>query len=358
MWLPRGLLTRAWHRALTGDAADAKSDLNEACEIAERGPMPLYQADILLTRARLFGRTKDAGGRMNEDEYPWGSAREDLAEARRLIEKHGYHRRDEELADAEAALREWEKAQPQVATQPETKPMSTEPQVVFISYSHDSDEHRERVLGLSERLRQDGFDTQLDRYVNGAPAEGWPRWMLDRLDEAAFVLVVCTETYYRRFRGHEQPDRGKGVDWEGALITQEIYDACSRTLKFVPVLFDAAHGNFIPEPLRSITHYTLNSDANYKSLCEFLNGVAGVEPGPLGTPTPKSRRQASPLTFGGTANETQSEATSPAVRMWQEKLEFLLVEEAKATEAAAKFKIQQDIKEAREKILELSEGNP
>jgi len=66
--------------------------------------MPLYQADILLTRARLFGRTKDEAARMKEDEYPWGSAREDLAEARRLIEKHGYHRRDEELEDAEAVI--------------------------------------------------------------------------------------------------------------------------------------------------------------------------------------------------------------------------------------------------------------
>jgi hypothetical protein len=28
---------------------------------------------------------------------------------------------------------------------------------VFISYSHDSVEHRERVLALSERLRKDGI---------------------------------------------------------------------------------------------------------------------------------------------------------------------------------------------------------
>ena len=61
--------------------------------------MPLYLADILLTRSRLFGRARERG------QYPWGSPREDLAEARRLIEKHGYHRRDEELADAEATLR-------------------------------------------------------------------------------------------------------------------------------------------------------------------------------------------------------------------------------------------------------------
>ena len=95
------------------------------------------------------------------------------------------------------------------------------------------------MLGLSERLRGDGIETSLDRYVSGTPEQGWPRWMLDELDWAQYVLVVCTATYYRRFRGHETPGVGKGVDWEGALITQEIYDARSATTKFVPVLFDA-----------------------------------------------------------------------------------------------------------------------
>ena len=106
---------------------------------------------------------------------------------------------------------------------------------VFISYSHDSDEHRAWVLALSERLRKDGIETLLDQYLNGSPPQGWPRWMLDQLDAADAVLVVCTETYYRRFRGHEEPGKGKGVDWEGALITQQLYDSRSRSLKFVPV---------------------------------------------------------------------------------------------------------------------------
>jgi hypothetical protein len=48
--------------------------------------MPLFQADILLHRARLF-RDRDA-----------------LAQARALIDRHGYHRRDDELRDAEAAF--------------------------------------------------------------------------------------------------------------------------------------------------------------------------------------------------------------------------------------------------------------
>jgi tetratricopeptide (TPR) repeat protein len=103
--LPRGLLTRAWLRFFSGARTgheSAQSDLNEAWEIAERGPMPLFMADIRLHRARLFGLSKDRPAT-----YPWTSTswQADLAEARRLIAKHGYGRRKEELEDAEAAAR-------------------------------------------------------------------------------------------------------------------------------------------------------------------------------------------------------------------------------------------------------------
>ena len=169
---------------------------------------------------------------------------------------------------------------------------------VFISYSHDSDEHRSQVLALSERLRRDGIETSLDQYVNGTPTEGWPRWMLNQLDAANFVLIVCTQTYYRRFRGQEEPGKGKGVDWEGALITQSIYDSRSRTLKFVPVFLSGPVEDWIPEPLRSGTHYALTSEDAYGRLYDFLLEQAGVEPGPLGAFKTKPRRKGTALTFG------------------------------------------------------------
>jgi hypothetical protein len=53
--LPRGLLTRALWRAASGDFSCAREDLDEAFEIAERGPMRLFLADIHLSRARLLG---------------------------------------------------------------------------------------------------------------------------------------------------------------------------------------------------------------------------------------------------------------------------------------------------------------
>ncbi len=85
-YIPLGLITRAWLLHQEGNSDAARSDLDEAQEIAEQGPMPLFLADTALLRARLFGD------------------RAALAEARRLIEKHGYGRRREELADLAADL--------------------------------------------------------------------------------------------------------------------------------------------------------------------------------------------------------------------------------------------------------------
>ena len=104
----RALLTRAWLQSLSGPRTgpeSAQSDLDEAWEIAERGPMPLFLADIHLHRARLFGKLKlQSRSQKAKEAYPWESPQADLAEARRLIYKHGYLRRKEELEDAEQAL--------------------------------------------------------------------------------------------------------------------------------------------------------------------------------------------------------------------------------------------------------------
>ena len=109
--IPRALVTRAWLRAILKTSLNFESshgDLDEAWEIAERGPMRLHMADIHLYRARLFHAVRP---------YPWNKfvdgtegrgPKDDLADARKLIEKCGYWRRKEELEDAEEAAKNWE----------------------------------------------------------------------------------------------------------------------------------------------------------------------------------------------------------------------------------------------------------
>lgn len=85
-YLPRALLTAALYHFVRGEPDLTHKHLAEAQQLAERGPMPLFLADIHLHRARLF---HDPAA---------------LAEAARLIRTLGYGRRTAELADAEAAL--------------------------------------------------------------------------------------------------------------------------------------------------------------------------------------------------------------------------------------------------------------
>lgn len=150
---------------------------------------------------------------------------------------------------------------------------------IFISYSHDSEEHRAAVLELAQQLRGAGLDVQLDRYVT-SPPEGWPRWMMTQVEEADFVLVVCTPTYRRRFDGKERRGKGLGAAFEGLLALQLFYEAGAKNKKFVPVLLPgAAVSRAVPLALRPFTPF--RAPAQLDELVAHLHGRAAVEPAPL-----------------------------------------------------------------------------
>jgi tetratricopeptide (TPR) repeat protein len=255
-YLPQALLIRSLLRFFSRHEQGCLEDLAQAWDISERGPMPLYQADILLYRARLF-RDRAA-----------------LAEARRLIEKHGYHRRDEELADAEAAAVNWKDKEPSMPTK------------TFISYSHDSEQHSQRVLALANQLRAQGVDAEIDQYET-RPSQGWPRWCEEQLrpENSELVLVVCTETYLKRIENKVSADEGMGVFWEGGIIYSYLYDE-KDTERFLPVIFDSKDGAYIPRPLKGATRFVLSkfdfSDSGYSALYRELTHQPTVQKPPLG----------------------------------------------------------------------------
>jgi SEFIR domain len=119
---------------------------------------------------------------------------------------------------------------------------------VFTSYSHDSPEHERCVLALSDRLRNDGVDANLDQYEI-APPEGWPFWMEQQINTADFVLVACSEVYRRRVEHKEEPHKGQGVVWEINSIYNRLYSDKLVSDKFIPVLFDGVSADDIPIPL-------------------------------------------------------------------------------------------------------------
>jgi len=140
---------------------------------------------------------------------------------------------------------------------------------VFISYSHDSRQHADRVLALSNRLREEGIDCILDQYETSPPEE-WPRWMDRHIKNSNFVIMICTETYCRRVTGEEEEGKGLGVKWEGNLIYQHIYNADTKNIRFFPMVFDTADVEWIPPPLQGATHYRLDEENGYEALYRRL----------------------------------------------------------------------------------------
>jgi TIR domain len=159
------------------------------------------------------------------------------------------------------------------------------PNKVFISYSHDSEQHSQRVLDLANQLRQHGVDAELDQYET-RPPQGWPRWCEEQLrpENSDYVLVVCTETYLQRIEGKVPAGEGLGVFWEGDVIYSYLYEQKSKE-RFIPILFDRKDETNIPRPLKGAAHFQLGSfdfsDSGYKSLYRELTHQP-VEKPPLG----------------------------------------------------------------------------
>lgn len=143
------------------------------------------------------------------------------------------------------------------------------PHKVFISYSHDSEEHKDNVLSLADRLRDEGINCIIDQYEE-SPSEGWVRWAINQIEEAEFVLVVCTEQYHRLFRGEVETIAGRTANWQGAIITQSIYDSQANNTKFIPVAFSAQDSAHISVILRSATTYVLDTATGYEQLYRRL----------------------------------------------------------------------------------------
>ena len=156
------------------------------------------------------------------------------------------------------------------------------PPRVFISYSHDSREHQDRVLDLAQQLRRDGIAAELDQFHQEELLH-WPRWCEEQMrpENADFVLCVCTAEYARRVEGRVPADVGKGVFWEATRLYNEIYRHKGNR-RFLPVLLDGAGEADIPEVLDGYSRYRLaefrldDAGSDYAGLYRVLTGQAGV----------------------------------------------------------------------------------
>jgi tetratricopeptide (TPR) repeat protein len=169
---------------------------------------------------------------------------------------------------------------------------------VFISYSHDSAEHEERVLQFADALRLHGVDAEIDRH-HQRPPQGWPAWCEEQLrpEVSSHVLMICTRTYHDRVQNQVPADEGRGALWEGRIIHNYVYGE-KRNERFIPVLFEGATTDDIPIRIRNDGHYRISrfdlADPGYEALYRDLTGQPYVIKRDLGDIVPLPARQ--PLT--------------------------------------------------------------
>ncbi len=155
---------------------------------------------------------------------------------------------------------------------------------VFISYSHDNEEHANLVLRLANQLRADlpdHFEVVIDQWHPNS-VEGWTHWMEKQITRARFVLLVCTETYYNRVTRKEEPGVGFGATWEATIIYNLLYKAQGRNEKFIPLLASDGSDEHIPLPLQDYTRYIFDTKEGYIRLLRRLTDQPEYIPPPPG----------------------------------------------------------------------------
>lgn len=103
------------------------------------------------------------------------------------------------------------------------------PPRVFISYSHDSAEHKGWVLDFATTLRNRGIDAVLDQW-DLKPGDDLPHFMETQLDSANYILMICTEKYV------EKANTGiGGVGYEKMILTSSLLKKIDSN-KIIPII--------------------------------------------------------------------------------------------------------------------------
>lgn len=136
---------------------------------------------------------------------------------------------------------------------------------VFISYSHDSPEHKAWVRSAANDLSQRGLDVVLDQN-DLKPGQDIHYFVESAVHSSDFVLLVCTPDYARRAN-----HRRRGVGMETNLITSAIYDGATE--KFIALLRGGTHVDAIPSYMRHKLFVDVRDEAGdeaWEELCEHL----------------------------------------------------------------------------------------
>ena len=159
-----------------------------------------------------------------------------------------------------------------------------EPPKVFISYSHDSDEHKQWVLKLCTKLRENGVDVMLDQWDIRLGTD--QTVFMEKLSTADRVLVICTDIYVKK-----ADNREGGVGYEGLIITAQIAENL-QTDKFIPIIRQSSNEKKMPIFFGKKQYIGFTDDdrfdEKFSELLHDIHGVPIIPKPPLGeNPLPK-----------------------------------------------------------------------
>lgn len=169
---------------------------------------------------------------------------------------------------------------------------------VFVSYAHDSEEHKSDVLKVAQLLVRSGVQVDLDRWA-ALRRQDWSSWMAHAVTTADFVLVIASRQYASVGDGHGQSGLHRGVRAEAALLRDLLHGDRAKWLpKILPVLLPGHEIDELPGFLQPATasHYRLTelSTAGIEELLRVITEQPRDVPPPLG-PLPALPPQRGPV---------------------------------------------------------------
>jgi formylglycine-generating enzyme required for sulfatase activity len=150
---------------------------------------------------------------------------------------------------------------------------------VFLSYSHDSEAHKDWVRRLAEELLKGGVEVTLDQWELPLGADV-VRFMELGIRDADRVLMVCTANYVAKAE-----ERKGGAGYESIIVTGHVARA-TDTIKFVPIVRDNAGESLVPGFLGQRKWLDFRDDGLFderlEELLRELHGAPRYPKPPLG----------------------------------------------------------------------------
>lgn len=129
---------------------------------------------------------------------------------------------------------------------------------VFISYSHDNEEHKSWVFELASYLRRTGIDVIFDQFEARLGSD-LPLFMEQGLSQSNKVICICSDSY------NSKANAGmSGVGYEKRIICSELMRD-SSTAWVIPLVRSCTSSAKVPTFLSALRYISFNDESKYFS---------------------------------------------------------------------------------------------